>query len=140
MEKKFVTEALHSGYLVELRNGERRILAKVGNGTRILLNPKTGAWNYLSHWDGMGRVLYNMNLAVCEAYLPFKAGDIVKVWGRITGTMNYGTAASTSDEGRTMLWERQGAVKLTVAEISKRLGYEVEVVEEGSGKDETQDV
>lgn len=126
-----MTEFLNSHCLVELRNGERRILAKVGNsGTKILVNPRSCDWNYLSHWGPDGKVRYSINLAAGEGELPLREGDIVKIWGRVTGTQAYGTALLGLTEGRKLLWERKEARKMTVKEIEKLLGYEVEIVGE----------
>ena len=126
-----MTEFLNSHCLVELRNGERRILAKVGNGgTKILVNPRSYVWNYLSHWGPDGKVRYNINFASGESELPLREGDIVKIWGRVTGTQAYGTALLGLTEGRKLLWERKEARKMTVKEIEKLLGYEVEIVGE----------
>ena len=126
-----VHELLNSHCLAELASGERRILAKVGNsGTKILVNPVTGAWNYLSHWDQKGNARYPINLVVGEACLNNPYGNIVKVWGRVTGTASYGAALNLGDADRKLLWERKPAVKMTVAQICEKLGYEVEIVAE----------
>lgn len=127
-KRSFITEDLNSGYLVELRNGEHRILIKVNNGTKILVNPKTDAWNYLSHWNTDGTVRYGINLGAGESQLSNKTGAIMKVWGRVTGTLSYGLALSGCETGRSLLWQRRDPVKMTVAKICEKLGYEVEIV------------
>lgn len=122
-------ELLNSHCLAVLRSGEIRILAKVGNsGTKILVNPATGAWNYLSHWDVSGRVRHTINAAVGETALG-KNNDIIEVWGRVTGTANYGTALWPSTEGRKLLYRRTPPVKLTYAQLCEKLGYEVEIID-----------
>lgn len=63
--------------------------------------------------------------------------DIVKVYGLPTFTEYYSRCFRANVEasiclGRKRLWERKDPVKMTVAEICAKLGYEVEIVAEGS--------
>lgn len=139
MNKKFTKDDLHSGYVVEFRNGIRLLVARVNNKnfTKILTGP--GVWFYLgSGWDSdlravqcppnlgaMSKRVYKTSL--CE-------WDIVKVYGLLSGsdTALYGYVFNTSDAEvmRPLLWERKEAVKMTVAEICAKLGYDVEIVAE----------
>jgi hypothetical protein len=52
--------------------------------------------------------------------------DIVKVWGLPS---RYSTTEELcSTDGRELLWEEKATKEMTVAEISKALGYEVKIV------------
>lgn len=141
MEKKFAKKDLRSGYVVEFRSGHRRLVTRAGMFTQILVNPATGAWNYLSSgWrdDLTANDDKCRRLADSESRNPIlsdaKLFDIVKVWGLVNATAHYDEVFLTeSTEHRDLLWEREPeAKKLTVDEISKLLGYKVEVV--GTGK------
>ena len=140
MEKKFTKKDLRSGYVVEFRSGHRRLVTRAGMFTQILVNPATGAWNYLaSGWrdDLTANDDKCRRLANSESRNPTiraELFDIVKVWGLVNATDHYDEVFLTaSTEHRDLLWEREPeAKKLTVDEISKLLGYKVEVV--GTGK------
>lgn len=138
MEKKFAKKDLRSGYVVEFRNGIRRLVARAGSFTQILVNPASGEWNYLaSLWrddltcnDDTYATLC-ANECACPQVHP-RDYDIVKVWGLNTKTAGYKYTLTADTECRDLLWEREPeAKKLTVDEISKLLGYKVEVVGTG---------
>lgn len=139
MEKTFTKKDLRSGYVVEFKNGIRRLVTRTGMFTQILANPETGDWNYLqSGWNDDLTANDDRFRKTCASecdlpkFYPERFG-IVKVWGLIKSTDSYSKVFTTSIEGRDLLWEREPeAKKLTVDEISKLLGYKVEVV--GTGK------
>lgn len=139
MEKTFTKKDLRSGYVVEFKNGIRRLVTRSGMVTQILTNPETGEWNYLqSGWRDDLTACDDRYRAMCSSEctspkLYPKEYDIVKVWGLIKSTDNYHNVFTTNTASRDLLWEREPeAKKLTVDEISKLLGYKVEVV--GTGK------
>ena len=139
MGKTFTKKDLRSGYVVEFKNGIKRLVTRTGMFTQILVNPETGEWNYLqSGWNDDLTAQDNRYRKMCdsECTLPKfypERFDIVKVWGLIMSTDKYHNVFTTNIEGRDLLWEREPeAKKLTVDEISKLLGYKVEVV--GTGK------
>ena len=136
---EFKNKDLHSGYLVEFRNGDRRIVARVNDFTRVLVNPTFGVWNYLSEWGDDLKLKKNIRTSHVEASVEkARAGayDIVKVFGLVKGTGSYCFAFSTcTDNLRPLLWERKEPVKMTVAEICAKLGYDVEIVSEASKHD-----
>ena len=139
MEKTFTKKDLRSGYVVEFKSGTRRLVTRTGMFTQILANPETGEWNYLqSGWNDDLTAHDNRYRKMCdsECTLPRNYPNeykIVKVWGLIKSTDRYSNVFTTNPEGRDLLWEREPeAKKLTVDEISKLLGYKVEVV--GTGK------
>jgi hypothetical protein len=137
MEKKFAKKDLRSGYVVEFRNGTRRLVARAGGFTQILVNPVSGEWNYLvSRWrddltcnDDTYATLC-ANECACPQVNP-RDYDIVKVWGLNTKTAGYKYTLTADTECRDLLWERKAAKKMTVDEVSKLLGYEVEIVGNG---------
>lgn len=135
---EFKNKDLRSGYVVEFRNGVRRIVARVNDFTRILVNPTCGDWNYLSWWGDDLKLRNDLKPGSNESWdITVSPGryEIVKVYGLVTGTENYRGALYISQlispENRPLLWERKDTVKMTVAEISAKLGYEVEIVAEG---------
>ena len=139
MEKTFTKKDLRSGYVVEFRCGLRRLVTRSGMFTQILINPDSGRWNYLaSGWRDDLTASDDRYRAMCEAECPNPKStprdyDIMKVWGLVKSTSCYAISLTTRTEGRDLLWEREPeAKKLTVDEISKLLGYKVEVV--GTGK------
>ena len=120
---------LRSGYMVELRNGQTFLVTRVGRFTRALVHPGAITWHYLES-------TYNEDLT-CKKMVPtapynkpHKSLDIVKVWGLQEAIEYYPRALDLLADGRKLLWERKEAKKLTVNEISKLLGYEVEIVGE----------
>lgn len=139
MEKTFTKKDLRSGYVVEFKNGIQRLVTRTGMFTQILANPETGDWNYLqSGWNDDLTAHDDRYRKMCdsECDLPKlypERFDIVKVWGLIKSTDKYDKVFTTNIAGRDLLWEREPeAKKLTVDEISKLLGYKVEVV--GTGR------
>jgi N-dimethylarginine dimethylaminohydrolase len=56
--------------------------------------------------------------------------NIVEVYGPVTDTRYYHLANQISVVGRDLLWTTTPVKKMTIAEIEKRLGHKVEIVEE----------
>lgn len=127
MNENMKLKDLRSGYVVELRNGTRWLVARAGNDfTRILVDNR-GSWGYLDR-------SYNEDLTMKDSVEGVFGGvhtkDIVKVWGLVTTSREWGYAAGTATGYRPVLWERKEAKKLTVDQISELLGYPVEIVGE----------
>lgn len=131
---EFKNKDLRSGYVVVFRNGCRRIVTRVNDFTRVLVNPTTGEWNYLSEWGDDLKLKQGLKYGENELSLLALGHDggydIVKVYGLIEGTENYKYTFSCVPRFRPLLWERKDPVKMTVAEICAKLGYEVEIVAE----------
>jgi hypothetical protein len=128
-DKKFTVSDLKSGFVVELRDGERLVVARAGgnNFTKILVNPASGWWGYLSNWS-------DELCCQCRVTGPIgqhrdSARDIMKVYGLIHTTTHY-AAAFIPDcvTYRTLLWERREPVKMTLKQIEEKLGHEVQIV------------
>lgn len=138
MEKTFTKKDLRSGYVVEFRNGIKRLVTKTGSFVQILVNPESGEWNYLnSNWNedltfktGSQCIPPNENECKCPSVYA-EDYDIVKVWGLVTRTVDYCKSLTTNTDNRALIWEREIVKKLTVDEVSKLLGYKVEIVGEG---------
>lgn len=119
--KKFTSDDIKSGFVVELRDGRRLIATRAGGGnfTRILVDPSGGGWEYTSMWN--------------RDTLDFKNGvrstDIMKVYGLVHSTSEYSAAFRTDNcEYRTLLWERREPVKMTLKQIEEKLGHAVQIV------------
>lgn len=107
---------LKPGYVVEYRNGDFHMVFPTYSGELVLKPPASSDYNRLArydtdliNWGPAGHVL-----------------DIVRVYG-------YGEPCSASYAthiGRKLLWERKEPKKMTVAEVCKALGYDVEIVKE----------
>ena len=126
----FNKDDLHSGYVVELRNGELRMVLRAGRFTKILARPD-GNWNYLnSCWgDDLRYREYKPNDRV-PIPRNFPDLDVVRVYGLVNSVEHYCFARCINTNHRPLLWERVEAEKLTLAEVCERLGYPVEIVAE----------
>lgn len=133
--KKFTLEDLKSGMVVKLKNDKRFLVIRAGRFTKILTDG-FDTWYYLSEWD-------NENLKCKSLIVDQKRGgffhhtqrqeshDIMEVYGLINDSKHYQDALCTSIEHRELLWSRKKPpVKMTVAEICEKLGYDVEIVKE----------
>lgn len=136
MENEFKISDLHSGYLVEFRNGRRAIVARAGSFTKVLVDPSTREWWYLSSgWADKtlkARFQYPSNQTQAPRLGKCNGWDIVKIWGLCNRTGFYGSAFETATypECRSVLWERKATVKMTVAQICEKLGYDIEIIKE----------
>ena len=122
---EFTRNDIKPGYAVKLRNGEVRVAMPVGTqNTLILTNGHKRDWDYLSRWAmGLTRNWIDSEGTNNDDY------DIMEVYGCITGTDNYNRCGELTTDHRKLLWSRVETKKMTVAEISKELGYPVEIVE-----------
>lgn len=103
---------LKVGMIVKTREDELFMVMPACNVNLVLSNGR--------HWMSLDS--YNDDCtASCVKY------DIVKVYG-LTQMPHKATIVST--DSRELLWEREEAKKMTVAEIEDILGYKIEVVSE----------
>lgn len=118
---QFTKADLKSGYLVEYRNGERRLVVETSDGGFVLLSGECMIYNSSRS--------YNDELRYgCIAL----SNDIMRVYGLPKRAEN-GSVLSTS--GRELIWTREekaAAKKMTVTEVCKALGYDVEIVRDGA--------
>lgn len=114
MAKNFTVDDIKSGYVVRLRNGDLKVAMRVGNFRKILIDDD-GRFEWFSG--------YNHFLT----HKIHKALDIVEVYGLVGDGWEYEAILLDTDH-RPLLWKRPDPVKMTVEEINKKLGYEVEIV------------
>lgn len=132
MKNKFTADDLRPGYIVKLGNGDYRLVTEIGKRGSLILVSATGRWDYLSHWN------YDLTATVYTCPNPYteegrkiiKDFNIVEVYGLVSNSEFYRFAAIISTAGRDLLWSRTPTVKMTVSEISKKLGYNVEIIAE----------
>lgn len=123
MDRQFNRDNLYAGYVVEFRNGERRLVTRVGATIRILLNPDTHSWSTIGAWD-----FDTLDRIKCVDEDSSEL-DIVRVYGWVENPDHWHNAFCCNVEQRNLLWEREVPTKkLTVNQISELLGYRVEVV------------
>lgn len=114
MAKKFTINDIKSGYVVKLRNGKLMMALRAGDFEKILCGDK-GDWIYMSRYSS------SFNHPVLKHH------DIVEVYGLVEEG-HYEDAGFLDTDHRPLLWKRSEPVKMTVEEINKKLGYEVEIV------------
>lgn len=110
----FKLEDIKIGYMVEVTViGDEHIkylcTATIWDGFKILTNGIY--WFKLSDFDDNMKSTFD---------------KITKVWGY---TENPESMWYNDTDKRPLLWERPSAKKMTMAEIEKILGYEIEIVE-----------
>ena len=102
---------LKEGMIIECRNGHRYLLRKVND---VLIG---------SNFDGCIKATYNENL--CENYYHDETFDIMKIYISKSSKL----ASLFDNYYLTCIWERKEPKKMTLAQISKALGYEVEIID-----------
>lgn len=116
------------GYVVEMRDGRKALILPYRDVRRdkdaLILaydSPNSCSWDPVDDvvaddlsWVGFGS----------------RQHDIIRVYGlSIVGGC---AIAASSTEHRDLLWERKETKKMTVAEVCKALGYDVEIVKDGA--------
>lgn len=120
MNKNFTKDDLKVGYVVKYRNGELRMVMPYSRG--LALTDLDGKWLNINT-----ELNYDLTEVPCVPGTTKNSLDIMEVYGLSA----FGsTAYRISTFGRKLLWKREEAKKMTVAEIEKALGYKVEVVAE----------
>ena len=102
---------LKEGMIIECRNGNRYLLRRVDD---VLIG---------SNFDEWIKATYDENL--CENYFHDKTFDIMKIY------MSKSTQLKNLFDNNyiTCIWNRKEPKKMTLAQISEALGYEVEVID-----------
>ena len=112
MESNTDKVELKEGMVVELKNGNRYLIREV-SGELILSGNK-----------GWLRYTYNRDLTEVDSDSQNGAFDIAKVYRSTAHIMEN----LFDDNYLTCIWRRENPKKMTLAEISEALGYEVELV------------
>ena len=102
---------LKEGMIIECRNGNRYLLKKVDD---MIIG---------SRFDGWITVMYDENL--CENYYHDETFDIMKIYE----SKAYVLEDLFDNNYLDCIWERKEPKKMTLAQISEALGYEVEVID-----------
>ena len=113
---------IKSGYVVELRNGMRFNVTRVGIDKPIsyLVNDTKKINLPLDYFDDDLRALTNNKT---------RKFDIERIWG-FPNESKYAFDL-LNIEGRKVLYERPQVQKMTQSEIEEKLGYKIEIVKEG---------
>ena len=101
---------LKSGMVVESRNGNRYVLIEIFGELTLV---RDGGWNYIDNYNE------DLNNSIHDL-------DIVNVYDGIRA----GFEEITNVSGSRLLWSRYEKKKMTVSQIEKQLGYEIEIVRE----------
>lgn len=101
----FTKSSLKDGMVVEYRNGKRRM---------VLGDKFIGEHHYL--------LINDFNDSLENNYIP---DSVDKVYKSYASTL----FEYFDDENLELIWERNLAKKMTIAEIEKELGYKVEIVD-----------
>lgn len=102
---------LKEGMIIECRNGHRYLLRRVDD---VLIG---------SNFDEWIKATYDENL--CENYFHDKTFDVMKIYiSKSTQLKNL-----FDNNYITCIWNRKEPKKMTLAQISEALGYEVEVID-----------
>lgn len=113
---------IHTGYVVVLRNGTACMVVRTGeNFVKFLISA--------DHKQSVPMNAYNDELRISRSYQDTNL-DIMEIYGLANGNNHNSAirALDVSPRGRTLLWSRPTAVKMTVAEIAAKLGYDIEIV------------
>lgn len=102
---------LKEGMIVECRNKNKYLLRGVND---VLIG---------SSFDGWIKAIYNENL--CENYYHDETFDIMKIYKSKSKNLEN----LFDNTCLTCIWERKESKKMTLAQISEALGYEVEVID-----------
>lgn len=102
---------LKEGMIVECRNGSRYLLRK--RSDKLIC----------SNFDGWFTVTYDEKLNENEYYV--EDFDIMKIYESKANVLS----DLFNDKYFTCIWERKEPKKMTLAQISEALGYEVEVID-----------
>lgn len=120
---------LKPGYVVEMRDGRKALILPfhdIRKDKDVLILAYDSPDSY-SSWDPVDDVVADDLLWIG---LGTRQRDIIRVYGlsNVGGLAIY----ASRTESRPLLWERKETKKMTVAEVCKALGYDVEIVKDGA--------
>lgn len=114
MAKKFTINDIKSGYVAKFRDGKLMMAIRAGDFEKIVCDDE-GSWMPISR--------YSSSLK----HPTLKEHDIMEIYGLVEEG-HYDLAGCLDTDHRPLLWKRSEPVKMTVEEINRKLGYEVEIV------------
>lgn len=126
---EFEKDDLKPGYVVEMRSGRLALIlpyrdVRKEKDALIMAYdaPKFGSWDPVDPCLTDNLLWMNSNGA--------DRHDIIRVYGFSSVGGHAISAGNTSS--RPLLWERKETKKMTLAEVCKALGYDVEIVKDGA--------
>ena len=135
MEGNFNMRKIHAGYVVEFRNGQRAMAMRYDNGNMapnlfFVIPGMHRGYGRLSDWyaDTMNRATPSPDFTLREDLDIVRVYGYPKVGSPVTALFDMTATACLS---RNVIWERKEAVKMTLAQVCEKLGYDVEIVKEG---------
>lgn len=128
--KDFTLNDIHSGYVVQLRNGELMICIRVNqaNFTKILVNNQR--FMYMSAFDENFK---HKGHRYCIDKHAKGELDIVKVYGLVNAVKDYTICYCPSElslEDRPLLWSNRKKLRIRLKDLCDMLDADVEIVEE----------
>ena len=128
----FKKSSMYAGMVVQLRNGEKRVVVPSGEGLLLVGDPRPVPVQFSP--NAPARVVdrladYMDGLTYSRFTVNDTGKDIVKIWDRIPYCGYVNDAFTTNTAHRKLLWERDDTKRMTLEEIGKVLGHKVEVVE-----------
>lgn len=111
----FARDDLRSGMVVETRNRDRYLVLVNPQKIRLM---RSNGWGFMhvtgGNWGGHSDDLRSEG---------FPGLDIMKVFDEVN---NFDEVKTTTD----LLWERKDPKKMTLSDVCKQLGYDVEIIPE----------
>lgn len=128
--EKFTLNDIHSGYVVQLRNGELMICIRVNqtNFTKILVNNKH--FMYMSAFD---EDFKHKGHHYCDDKYAREDFDIVKVYGLVNAVKDYTSCYCPSEfclDNRPLLWSSRKKLRIKLKDLCNMLDADVEIIEE----------
>lgn len=135
MEENFNMRKIHAGYVVEFRNGLQAMAMRYNNdntGPNLLFIDPVCALTYgrETTWDPNTLC----RISASREFPTPRDLDIVRVFGYVRKGFPVSGIFKIDNpvgRGRDVIWERKEAVKMTLAQVCEKLGYDVEIVKEG---------
>lgn len=138
MEKKnFTIKDLKTGHIIEMRDGDIYVFFKgksVCSLTSDALFPlgSTDTWSSIEEGRNSFKCDITSTMDIIKVYEVKYDGSIVGAYRDLVNILscdNWQELKHKLQHKTKIVWE-EGVKKLTVAEVSKLLGYKVEIVEE----------
>ena len=127
LQESLTLSDLKSGHVVKLRNDE----------TYIVMRNEFGGRDYMFNQvtkEHIDMPDFNDDMTSSDCYVDLKEFDIIEVyqplWSYSLKCLNREDMGGIEEKYFKLVWKRK-TKRMTIAEIEKELGYEIEVVSEG---------